>query len=100
MAPGEAAARAGRSPQPPRGGTNPNQNSGRRMLACAPPDPSSRLGITPFGEQQPQAHPPEPRVPGREKQTGGSGGYLNPLGLFLRASIPFLWRILSACLPA
>jgi hypothetical protein len=25
---------------------------------------------------------------------------LNPVGLFLRASIPFTWRILSAFLPA
>ena len=25
--------------------------------------------------------------------------HLNPLGLFLRTSILFIWRILSACLP-
>ena len=43
----------------------------------------------------------------REQQIGGSGGsleplgfFLNPLGLFLRTSIPFIWRILSAFLPA
>jgi hypothetical protein len=29
----------------------------------------------------------------------GSGGSLEPLGLFLRTSIPFIWRILSAFLP-
>jgi hypothetical protein len=46
------------------------------------------------------------KVKGREKQIGGSGGsleplglFLNPLGLFLRTSIPFIWRILSAFLP-
>ena len=43
----------------------------------------------------------------REQQIGGSGGsleplglFLNPLGLFLRTSIPFIWRILSAFLRA
>ena len=39
----------------------------------------------------------------REKETGGSpvqGAHLNPLGLFLRTFIPFIWRILSAFLPA
>jgi hypothetical protein len=44
----------------------------------------------------------------REKQMGSSGGSLEPpgpllelpLGLFLRTSIPFIWRILSAFLPA
>ena len=42
----------------------------------------------------------------REKQIGGSGAhlnplglFLNPLGLFLRTSILFIWRILSAFLP-
>jgi hypothetical protein len=39
-------------------------------------------------------------VPRREKEIGGSGGSLEPLGLFLRTSIPFIWRILSAFLPA
>ena len=28
------------------------------------------------------------------------GLFLNPLGLFLRTSIPFMWRVLSAFLPA
>ena len=28
------------------------------------------------------------------------GLFLNPLGLFLRTAIPFIWRILSAFLPA
>jgi hypothetical protein len=37
---------------------------------------------------------------GRFKEIGGSGAHLNPLGLFLRTSITFIWRILSACLPA
>jgi hypothetical protein len=45
----------------------------------------------------------------REKQIGVSGAhplglplglFLNPLGLFLRTSVPFVWRILSAFLPA
>ena len=44
----------------------------------------------------------------REQQIGGSGGsleppgplFLNPLGLFLRTSIPFIHRILSAFLRA
>jgi hypothetical protein len=35
----------------------------------------------------------------REKETGGSGGSIEPLGLFLRTPIPFTWRILSAFLP-
>jgi hypothetical protein len=39
-------------------------------------------------------------VPIREKEIGGSGAHLNPLGLFLRTSIPFIWRILSVFLPA
>ena len=43
------------------------------MLACAPPDPNSRLGITPFGEQQPQEHPPEPRVLGARKARKSHG---------------------------
>jgi hypothetical protein len=34
----------------------------------------------------------------REKQIGGSGGSLEPLGLFLRTFIPFIWRIMSAFL--
>ena len=44
---------------------------------------------------------------GGEQQIGGSGGsleppgpLLDPLGLFLRTSIPFVWRILSAFLRA
>ena len=28
---------------------------------------------------------------------GAQGGHLNPLGLFLCTSIPFIWSILSAC---
>jgi hypothetical protein len=44
----------------------------------------------------------------REKQIGGSRGslkpswasLLNPLGLVLCTSIPFIWRVLSAFLPA
>ena len=43
----------------------------------------------------------------REQQIGGSGGsleplglFLEPLGLFLRTSIPFIRRILSAFLRA
>jgi ATP-dependent RNA helicase DDX5/DBP2 len=40
------------------------------------------------------------RVRAREKESGGSGGSLEPLGLFLRTSIPFIWRILSAFLRA
>jgi hypothetical protein len=43
----------------------------------------------------------------REKQIGGSGGsleppglFFNPLGLFLRTLIPFSWRIMSAFLRA
>jgi hypothetical protein len=31
---------------------------------------------------------------------GVQGAHLNPLGLFLRTSIPFRWRVLSAFLPA
>ena len=38
-------------------------------------------------------------VTGREKEIRGSGGSLEPPGLFLRTSIPFIWHILSACLP-
>ena len=43
--------------------------------------------------------------PRGEKQIGGvQGAHSNPLGLFLRTflrtSKPFVWRILSACLPA
>jgi hypothetical protein len=36
------------------------------------------------------------------KRSGVQGAHLNPLGLFLRTSIPFIlvWRILSAFLPA
>jgi hypothetical protein len=37
--------------------------------------------------------------PGR-KRWGLQGAHLNPLGLFSRASIPFIWRMLSAFLPA
>ena len=40
-------------------------------------------------------------VVSREKEIGGSGGsLLTPLGLFLRTSMPFIWRILSAFLRA
>ena len=42
----------------------------------------------------------------REQQIGGSGGsleplglFLEPLGLFLRTSTLFIWRILTAFLP-
>jgi hypothetical protein len=35
----------------------------------------------------------------REKAIGGSGAHLNPLGLFLCTTIPFIWRILSAFRP-
>ena len=33
-------------------------------------------------------------------RSGVQGSYLNPLGLFSRTSTPFIWRILSAFLPA
>jgi hypothetical protein len=36
---------------------------------------------------------------GQIKRAGVQGPRLNPLGLFLRASVPFLWSILSAFLP-
>jgi hypothetical protein len=39
------------------------------------------------------------QAPGRKRQ-GVQGAHLNLLGLFLRTSIPFIWRILSAFLPA
>jgi hypothetical protein len=42
----------------------------------------------------------DPQVRAGETETGGSGGSLEPLGLFLRTSIPFIWRIVSAFLPA
>ena len=35
-----------------------------------------------------------------ERDKGVEGDHLNPLGLFLRTSLPFIWRILSAFLPA
>ena len=35
-----------------------------------------------------------------EKEIGVQGTHLNPLDLFLRTSISFIWRILSAFLPA
>jgi len=35
--------------------------------------------------------------PGR-KRYGVQGAHLNPLGIFLRTSIPFIWRILSAAI--
>ena len=41
----------------------------------------------------------ERRVENREREIGGSGGSLEPLGLSLRTFIPFLWRDLSAFLP-
>ena len=31
----------------------------------------------------------------RQKEMGGSGVSLEPLGLFLRTSIPFIWRVLE-----
>jgi hypothetical protein len=34
-----------------------------------------------------------------EKEIGVQGAHLNPMGLFLRTSIPFIWHILSAFLP-
>jgi hypothetical protein len=37
--------------------------------------------------------------PGRNR-SGVQGAHLNPLGLFLRTSIPFIWCILSVFLPA
>jgi hypothetical protein len=42
------------------------------------------------------------RVCPRVKEIGVEvqGAHLNPLGLYLRTSIPFIWRILSAFLPA
>jgi hypothetical protein len=33
------------------------------------------------------------------KRSGVQGAHLNPLGLFLRTSIPFIWRIMMAFLP-
>ena len=33
-----------------------------------------------------------------EKEIGGSA-HLNPLGLFVRTYIPFVWRVLSAFVP-
>jgi hypothetical protein len=36
------------------------------------------------------------KVTAREKEIGVQGTHFNPLGLFLRTFIPFLWRILSA----
>ena len=36
--------------------------------------------------------------PQGERDRGFRG--LDPLGLFLRTSIPSIWRVLSACLPA
>jgi ankyrin repeat protein len=35
-----------------------------------------------------------------EKEIGVQGAHFNPLGLFLRTSIPFIWYIMSAFLPA
>ena len=40
-----------------------------------------------------------PWEPGSNRY-GVQGAHLNPLGLFLRTSIHFIWRILSAFLPA
>ena len=41
------------------------------------------------------------RVRVREKHIYAvQGAHLNPLGLFLCTSTPFIWRILSACLPS
>ena len=31
-----------------------------------------------------------------ETDRGAQGAHLNPLGLFLRTSIPFIWRVLRA----
>jgi hypothetical protein len=39
------------------------------------------------------------RTAGRNKY-GVQGAHFNPLGLFLRTFMPFIWRILSACRPA
>jgi hypothetical protein len=47
-----------------------------------------------------RSHGYAPSADNREKQIGGSGGSLEPLGLFLHTYIPFLLRILSAFLPA
>jgi hypothetical protein len=47
----------------------------------------------------PGAWRPTRRRPGR-KRLGVQGAHLNPLGLFLRTSIHFIWRIMSAFLPA
>ena len=38
--------------------------------------------------------------PAGSNRSGVQGVYLNPLGLFLRTSIPFIWRILSSFLRA
>ena len=35
-----------------------------------------------------------------ERDRGSRGAHLNPLGLFLRTSIPSVWRMLSAFPPA
>jgi hypothetical protein len=40
------------------------------------------------------------RARAREQFIRGSGGSLEPLGLFLRSAIPCIWRILSACRPS
>ena len=38
-------------------------------------------------------------LPWRNRYGVQGGPHLNPLGLFLRTSIPRIWRMLSACLP-
>jgi hypothetical protein len=42
----------------------------------------------------------EDEVTNMEKEIGVQGAQMTPLGLFVRTSIPFIWRILSAFLPA
>ena len=37
---------------------------------------------------------------GGRKRSGVRGAHLSPLGLFLRTSAPFIWRVLSAFPPA
>ena len=39
-------------------------------------------------------------VDSREKEAGIQGGSLNPLGLFLLASLPSIWRHMSAFVPS
>jgi hypothetical protein len=55
--------------------------------------PAPRLGLPV------PAHSGYAFLPGRNRY-GVQGAHLNPLGLFLRTSVPFIWRMLSAFLPA